>query len=222
MRYHELFEGKNTPCIVVDVQPQYTFSGAFKPDEPEYEEWDDETGEPIGEPIVNGESRAFVKYMMQFLNKQKGPILALCNAEDQKMTDDTLANIKAYWEHEGFKNWHNITWIDKGYGYLREVMDRGIDEKLIIKTIREMYQQRVTDSRDLFDGDGDQLVEFLGDEEAASAVMDGMSVNWLSVTELKKHAGYIMGGGREECLREVELLMSAFNLKHRQIEEFMY
>jgi len=35
-------------------------------------------------------------------------------------------------------------------------------------------------------------------------------------------AGYIMGGGRDECLREVELLMSAFNIKHKQISEFIY
>jgi len=164
--------------------------------------------------------------MMQFLNKQKGPILALCNADTEGYTDDTLDNIKAYWEYEGFENWHNVTWIDKGYGYLREAMDRDVPEDIIIKVIREMYQQRVSDSRSLFDGDEEAFYEWFettgGSETEGSAILDGMSVDWLSITELKKHAGYIMGGGRDECLREVELLMSAFNIKHKQISEFIY
>jgi hypothetical protein len=31
-----------------------------------------------------------------------------------------------------------------------------------------------------------------------------------------------MGGGRDECLREVELLMNAFNIKYKRIDSLVY
>ncbi len=52
---------------------------------------------------------------------------------------------------------------------------------------------------------------------------DALSVEWTSVGQLKKYSGaYIMGGAENECLREVELLMNAFNIKYKRIQEFVY
>lgn len=48
-------------------------------------------------------------------------------------------------------------------------------------------------------------------------------VNWTSVKQLRKFNNcYIMGGGRNEYLREVELLMNAFNIKYTRIDKFVY
>ena len=52
---------------------------------------------------------------------------------------------------------------------------------------------------------------------------DPLIVNWVSVGQLRKFNGaYIMGGGRNECLREVELLMNAFNIKYKRIDSLVY
>lgn len=206
MRIRELTESKNTPCIVVDVQPAYT---GMSP---------------------NGSIWDGMEPLMHFLNKQTGPILMFVNAEQQGLTEDTIDEIRYFWEENGFDpdNWDRVTVNDKGYGYLRGWMDNGADSRATIKTIREMYAQKVTDSRELFSGDDSEdwfaeMEEFLGSDFEDYMVGDNISVEWLSLAQLKQFSpGYIMGGGKEECLREVQLMMNAFNIKYKEIGEFIY
>jgi hypothetical protein len=206
MRFRELItEGKNVPCIVVDVQPAHASAIRFDMTE-----------------------------LCRFLAGQNSHILMFVNADDTGTSDDNVENdIYPFWEEhfeEAGLNFYEdglnkMTFEDKGYGYLRGWMDQGVSESVIVKTIREMYQQKVTDSRELFDGDeSEDYVEkmsLLGVPEDVLA--DAISVKWTSVSQLKKLSGaYIMGGGRNECLREVELLMNAFNIKYKRIEKFVY
>lgn len=211
----ELNESKNTSVIVVDVQPEY--SGMMDGDE-----------NPVFEQII------------RFVNNQTGPVLMFVNAEDQGMTGDTVQDVKLYWEDtirgEDMDpetnpypiNWNRFQIVDKGYGYLRNWMDDNISARTIIKTIRLMYQNRVNDSRELFGGeDSDDYAvnfqQFIGDEFEPWMLEDPISINWTSVAQLKRFSGsYIVGGGRNECLREVELLMSAFNIKYKRIDSMVY
>lgn len=202
MRAFELFEGRNTPCIVVDVQPEYT-------------------------GLNDGSELYWIDDMMEFLNRQRGPILMFVNAEDQGLTGDTVQDVQLYWEDSGFdpENWSRTEIVDKGFGYFRSWMDYGVDESTIIRVIRLMYKQKVTDSRELFGGeesdDYKSKMEELG--VPLDILDDNISVEWTSVAQLKKFNGaYIMGGGRNECLREVELLMNAFNIKYKRINDFIY
>lgn len=216
MKITDLLEGLNTKCIVVDVQPEY--SGIKDGDE-----------DPVFEEII------------QFVNRQTGPVLMFVNAEDQGLTGDTVQDVKAYWEdtirgedydpeddHESPINWNRFQIVDKGYGYLRSWMDQGISDKSIIKTIRLMYAQKVNDSRMLFGGEHDknyerQMRELLGADFQEFVLSDGIYTEWTSISQLKQFSGsYIMGGGRNECLREVELLMNAFNIKYKRIDHLVY
>jgi len=216
-------EGKNHPIIVVDVQPEY--SGIHDGDE-----------NPVFEEIIH------------FVNNQTGPVLMFVNAEETGIAMDTKQDIKMYWEDTicGIKseedryeydeeyddyvrkecdeiNWQRFDVVDKGYGYFRSWMDHGVDEHKIIQVIRLMYQQKVQDSRDLFGGENTEeynqyMMQLLGETPS-----DIISVNWTSVAQLRKFNGaYIVGGGRDECLREVELLMNAFNIKYKRIDELVY
>lgn len=206
MRYSELFETKSSPCIVVDVQPEYT-------------------------GINDGSELPWIDDMMQFLNRQTGPILMFVNAENDGLTADTVADIREYWSDSGFTDWDRVTIVDKGYGYFRGWMDGGIPEKFIIATIRLMYQQRVDDSRELFGGEDsdtyrEEFARWFAHNDVPfeeGVLSDPLSINWTSVSQLKKFGGgYIMGGGRNECLREVELLLNAFNIRARRINDFIY
>ena len=206
---------RSRSVIVVDVQPEY--SGMNDGDE-----------NPVFEEII------------QFVNNQTGPVLMFVNAEDQGMTGDTVQDIKVYWEDtirgedvDYEANPHPINWsrfqiVDKGYGAMRSWMDAGISPATIIKTIRLMYQNRVNESRDLFGGeDSDDYAkkfqQFIGPEFEPWMLSDGITINWISVAQLKRFNGsYIVGGGRNECLREVELLMNAFNIKYIRIDSLVY
>ena len=210
-----LEEGRGTSVIVVDVQPEY--SGIYDGDE-----------NPVFEQII------------KFVNNQTGPVLMFVNAEDQGMTGDTIQDIIRYWEDtirgeevDPEENPHPINWsrfqiADKGYGYFRGWMDYGISDRTIIKTIRLMYQNKVNDSRELFGGElsddyAEKFEQFIGPEFEHWMLSDGITVNWTSVAQLKRFSGsYIVGGGRNECLREVELLMNAFNIKYRRISSMVY
>jgi hypothetical protein len=215
MRANEfLIEGAGHPIICVDVQPEYAYYG---------------NNERICDNIIK-----FVA------GKQTGPVLFFVNAERDGLSGDTVEQIKQYWEevmggeyNEEADEWqHPINWgrfqiADKGFGYLRSWMDQGIDAGKIVKTIRLMYQNKVNDSRQLFGGDESDTYEegmkqLLGHDYLV-AMGDPISVEWTSIAQLKRFNGaYIVGGGRDECLREVELLMNAFNVKYKRIDSLVY
>lgn len=191
MRLSELLENRSRKVIVVDVQPAYSNND------------DDEIFERI----------------IKFVDNQNSKVLIFVNAEEQGLTDDTIDDIKYYWEKNGFDDWNRVEIIDKGYGYFRAWMDLGVSESNIIKTIRYMYQKKITDSRDDIDG----IKELLGDEWEDWMEYDSLSVEWISVKKLKEYEGsYIVGGGRNECLREITLLMNAFNIKYTLINNLIY
>jgi hypothetical protein len=197
-----LTEGSKHPVIVVDVQPEYC--GINDGDE-----------SPVCVDIIN------------FVTKQTGPVLMFVNAEEHGLTGDTVKDVMAYWEDSGFphRDWGRVQIVDKGYGYFRSWMDHGIEPSTIIATIRELYQQKKSDTRELEFGNSSKRTP------AQSLVMgaieemndDPLIVNWISVAQLKRFNGaYIVGGGRNECLREVELLMNAFNIKYKRIDSLVY
>lgn len=220
MRASELFEGRNQPVIVVDVQPEY--SGMNDGDE---------------NPVF-GDIMEFVAV------KQTGPVLMFVNAEDQGFTSDTLQGIQQYWEETLLERGHGdpgeetldpdtdeynyrepksaIDWrrfqvVDKGYGYFRGYMDQGVDAAVIIRMIRYLYQHKLNDAREIEDED---YVQIMGSDQLRE---EPFSINWTSVSQLKRFSGaYLVGGGREECLREVELLMNAFNIRYRRIDTLVY
>lgn len=91
MKINDLFlqESQSTPVICVDVQPEY--SGIMDGDE-----------SPVFEEII------------QFVNRQTGPVLMFVNAEDQGLTGDTVSSVKEYWEDSGFDpgNWRRVTVVE--------------------------------------------------------------------------------------------------------------
>jgi GNAT superfamily N-acetyltransferase len=207
-----LNEGLSHPVIVVDVQPEY--SG-----------------------MNDGDESAVFPQIINFVNKQTGPVLMFVNAEDQGLSGDTVAAIQTYWEDTIDPDWYDndpdtnpINWsrfqiVDKGYGYFRGWMDAGIEPSTIIATIRELYQQHKNDSREL------QFPPFNKRTTQQSLIQGAMeelndeplSVNWTSVAQLKRFNGaYLVGGARDQCLREVELLMNAFNIKYKRIDSLIY
>lgn len=223
MRIRELLEGRNHPVIVVDVQPEY--SG-----------------------VMDGDENPIFTQIIEFVHNQTGPVLFFVNGEDTGLTGDSIDGIKQYWSDticeladdssetdsydldDDYNDCDPIEWsryeiVDKGFGFFRGLMDTGVPDNVIIRIIRTMYQQRVNDSRELFGGEDDPEyhANMLGLGLDVDKHPDPVITEWTSVAQLKRYSGaYIVGGGRHECLREVEILMNAFNIRYKRIDQLIY
>lgn len=196
--YEFIIEGRNQPVIAVDVQ--YTYI-------------DSRTAQKI----------------IDFVSKQTGPILLYYNGGEEGAYNDD--DIKEYWEYFGFnpQNWSRVEIVNKGYGYFRNWMGVKSDAT-IIKVIREMYRQRVSKTSDLYGGRlgnnasvyDAKMRELMGSEYKPSDA-DDIYVNWTNIAQLKRYSGaYLVGGARNQCLREVELLMNAFNIRYKRVDSMVY
>lgn len=207
-----LTEGRNSPIIVVDVQPSYCEHN------------------PVGQKVVD------------FVQQLTGPVLMFVNAEQDGYTDDSIESIQYWWEelagvdydaydedpnYTGPINWNRFQIVDKGYGWFRNWMDQGVQPKFIIQLIRFMYQAKLHDIRDNITA----VYEYMTHNPIGGQIVDWQDwmedesfiVNWTSIAQLKRFNGsYLVGGGRNECLREVELLMNAFNIRYRRIDSLVY
>jgi hypothetical protein len=208
MRIKELLtEGKNHPVIVVDVQPAYY-----------------SYNRPVCDKIID------------FVANQTGPVLMFMNAEKDGLTEDTVYDVRDFWNQHtdadytadgdlvGGLDWSRVTTDDKGFGYFRSWMSNEIPERYIIQLIRFMYQNKLNDIQDnlqavkqfMTSGNNPIQWQYWMDDES-------FSINWTSVAQLKRFSGaYLVGGGRNECLKEVELLMNAFNIGYKRIDSLVY
>lgn len=190
-----IYEGTNRNLIVVDVQPEY--SG-----------------------INDGDYNPVFEDIMHFVEKHKGKTLFLYNGEE--LTNDTEDSIRYFWEEEQPDiSWDRFEFYDKGYGYLRSWMDSGISNRVIIKTIRELYLKNLIMSNEL---DSEFFEQFnLSEYDLDIINTDPISIGWIPIDILKRYNhSYLIGGGREECLKEVELILNAFNIKYKRIDHLIY
>jgi hypothetical protein len=198
MKIKELFETKNTNIMIVDCQPGY---------------------QHYCDNIMYS--------LCDFLNNQQGKIIALFNGYG--LTDDSKSDVVEYYMNFGLEpdKIEEINFIEKEYGFLRSWMDQGVDDHTILKVIRSLKQHNVNDSRQL------DLNSILDENE-----IDAMNHLWkysswdqdpiflpdfMTINQLRNISPFYMaGGGRNECLREIELICNTFNIRFKRIEKFIY
>lgn len=115
-------------------------------------------------------------------------------------------------------------YVQKEYGFLRPFMDWGVSAHTIIYILRLMYQQKVSDSRNIpFESLPEEIqAEF--NELGYGWEDEGIyTQEWVPVARLKQLSPfYMMGGGRNECLREIELICNAFNIRFKRVDSLVY
>lgn len=198
MKLHELInENLSANLLVVDVQPAY-------------DRWCGKVAPGIA----------------SLLNGHTGNKYCLYNAEG--LTDDTEQSVAVYLSEQGVTEeaLDGIKFVEKGYGFFRSWMDQEVPERIIIKTIRAMVQHRIYDSRDL-----DINTVLTPYEQERGLKLWG--VNWddegiympdfMPISLLKQMSPFLMcGGARDHCLREIELLCNAFNIRYKRIDGLIY
>jgi hypothetical protein len=187
-----LREAKNN-LIICDIQPVYSISKELI-------------------PKMVSKIRKFEK------------ILYLYNGDDTGLSEDNVDSIKTwiygYYDFDdGIMNMiesKNITWYDKGYAFFRDMMDSGKFEDIqIIKVLQFMLSKNVYDIRDLSEEDFNRLNKKLNlnidsPDDYNTWISDSL-VDYL----IRYPKGSIIGGGKEECLKEIVLLSKALKLGYQ-------
>lgn len=163
----------------------------------------------------------FLKHILSdvvdLLNKSQGCILFFFNGKD---TGGDSKSTVIHWLFEQDVNedvLDRIKFVEKSYGFFRGWMDLGASDATIIKAIRELFRQREWDSRDI------DMEGFLASDWEDWMQNDPLIIPDISVAELKKFENcYLLGGGRNECLKEIKLLLNAFNIHHKLYEKGIY
>ena len=85
----------------------------------------------------------------------------------------------------------------------------------------ELYESTVVnDSRDI---EPDEWLEEFPDDYIDEFDGDPIYLPDIPLNVMKRFSGsYLVGGGRNECLAEVEILMSVFNIKAKKVRKFIY
>jgi hypothetical protein len=112
------------------------------------------------------------------------------------------------------------TWIDKGYGFFRSWMDIGADIGFIQKAIIYMVINNVTDSRDI---DPEDWYNEFPDDFCDEYIDDNIYLPDIPISELRMWNGsYLLGGGQDECLKDIQIYMNAFIIKYTLVDKFIY
>ena len=194
---HILTEANRQSVILIDFQPAY-----------DTDQW--------GYPDA-------IQNAIQYLNeKRPSQVTVFYNGSDVGIEDTESEVAMHYMEHgldeDMLDNFHTI---EKSYAWLRGWMDQDVENDTIIKVVRYLVNNKMYDSRDMNEED---LANIVGDEyDVDSLSTDPIYLPDISLGLLKGLSGSLIGGGgRHECLKEMQILMNAFNIKYKMVQDWIY
>jgi len=185
--------------VVVDIQPEYEENVTFD----------------IGD-------------MLRTAAEEYDSILFLYNGEDTVGTISVSALKNYYFEkldydEEVFDELvRKSEFFDKGYGFFRDVMDSNIcfDRVQVIKIVKYMLDNNLDDISDLNEED----IRAIGVNEL---LFDDLEDYGFYIPELSEilpnwNGSNLVGGARNECMAEVEILGAAQGLSFNHVDNFIY
>ena len=119
----------------------------------------------------------------------------------------------------------NSIFYSKYYSFFRYPMDFGIDEDSIVNLVKFMIENKINDSRDINKDFWNKFIEEYGNEDIRQLIE--LSDDCIYIPELisflKNYSNIIIcGGGRLECLKEVEIALKALDKSYETYDEFIY
>lgn len=194
-KYLEVRKSAST-LICVDIQPEYSKAMHFN----------------VGD-------------FCNYLNKSKfNEKVILFNGPDLGFPDQN--ELRFWYEEHGLDEDTRLTFYDKGYAFFRYCIDSGIDEDDIVLLVKFMKEHDINDSRQITDSslwdsfeekynnkELRELLEFAGDNIFIPDVMDFLS-GYKNIT--------LTGGGKDECLKEIEIALKANDQPYVLETKFLY
>lgn len=146
------------------------------------------------------------------------PVYIVYNDED--MSGDTEASVQDFWMEHGLdeSDLFSCTFIEKQFAELRGWMDFGVDEDEIVEVMKRMRANRLNDSR-LLEPDVLEALSCDGKE-----TKNPIFLSYFLESSPLRHVRDldVCGGGRSECLREVELWMESLGTNYNRLEHLSY
>ena len=102
-----------------------------------------------------------------------------------------------------------INFVEKSYGFFRPWMDTGVEEEVIVGVAKRMIKEDIWDSRDIEHGIDNCDSIGLPDPCVIEALI-GLG------------KATVCGGGHEECLKEIELVMDSLDVDYVRDHRFVY
>lgn len=155
-----------------------------------------------------------------------GKVLVLWNGPDLGMvSEEGLKNYyfeKMGYDEELFEKFiSRAEFFDKGYGFFRDMMDHPcFSAEDVEKIAKYMIEKEIRDIRDLSGED----VELIGVSEL---LVDNLEDYGFYIPDLKDILGNwggadLVGGQKDECLAEVEILSKVMGIGLNKIDRFIY
>lgn len=201
-RIHEMSDinpvsGKN--LVVVDIQPEYM--GGID----------------------------FLNEFVEFLNDNYDEISSITFLYNGY---DTLGMIhehdyKMWWIEHGLDESiiDSSRFYDKGYAFFRYCIDSDIDDSTTTNLVRMMIEKDINDSRQLDEEFWNEFIERYGNEDVRELLE--FADDCINIPDLMEYLSnynniVLVGGGIDECLKEVEIALNALDKPYTTIPKFIY
>ena len=186
--------------IVVDVQPEYA-------------------------PYMNGMQYELFEYINTHIH-ELSDLTFLYNGEDTMgmVSEDEFV----YWMIDNGLDEEiaqRARLYDKGYAFFRNCMDRGGDDEELVNLVKFMRDNDITDSREMDKNFWKAFVKQYGSKNIRELMED--SEDCINIPDLMDFLEpfnnvVLVGGGINECLKEVELAMDALDKNYETWHKFTY
>ena len=120
---------------------------------------------------------------------------------------------------------YEVTLYDKGYAFFRNCMDRGGDDEELVNLVKFMRDNDINDSRELDKKFWKAFVKQYGSKNIRELMED--SEDCINIPDLMDFLDnynniVLVGGGVNECLKEVELALDALDKRYDTWNKFTY
>jgi hypothetical protein len=189
---------ENAGLLVVDLQPAYSRT---------------DYGSSISAKLMD----AVIAHIREL--PQDCPVLVL--HVNEELSGDTLEDVHEFWLRHGadIELIERCTWAEKSYAFARGWMDNGVNEEEIVQTMAALRRQGRHDSRDMR---RDELAEL---SDRGAELFDPLFLDYDVEALLPRMRGQpwkTCGGGRDECLAEVELVLRSAKIVFERLDALTY
>lgn len=116
---------------------------------------------------------------------------------------------------------NDAIFYDKSYAFFRNAMDKGMDEDQISDLVKFMIKNNINDSRDI---ENDLWNEY--ENIKTRDLLEG-SEDMICIPDVMDELDYysnihLLGRAANECLKEIEIALTALNKKYNLLNQFIY
>ncbi len=114
---------------------------------------------------------------------------------------------------------------DKGYAFFRHCIDNDIDDEDIVGLVKMMIEYNINDSRGLDEEFWSEFIERYGRENVRELLeFSDDCINIPDLMDFLNNFSNILlcGGGKNECLKEVEIALMALDKPYDRMDSYIY